>query len=221
MANSIICPECRTDFDNKNINAAENIAHCGSCGKISKLSELVTAQESRHKSIHDFDRPSGVSFENTGRGFRLTATLRSALAFFLVPFSIVWIGGSIGGIYGSQLATGNFNLTQSLFGIPFLIGSVFLGSATLLNLFGRIEIHADQYDGHIFTGVGPFGLKKQFSWKDVSNISEGISTIKVNDRERHNITLEGRKRITFGSGLSEERRYYILQVLQILRSQMT
>ena len=42
-------------------------------------------------------------------GFRLTLSTRSCIAFFLVPFTLFWAGGSLGGIYGTQIAKGEFN----------------------------------------------------------------------------------------------------------------
>ena len=50
----------------------------------------------------------------------LGATTRSPIAFFLVPFMCVWSGGSLGGVYGSQVLNGEFDLGISLFGIPFI-----------------------------------------------------------------------------------------------------
>lgn len=55
-------------------------------------------------------------------GFEISATTESPIAFFLVPFMLVWSGGSLGGIYGTQIANGHFNLFLSLFGIPFCNG---------------------------------------------------------------------------------------------------
>ena len=37
---------------------------------------------------------------------------------------LIWSGGSLGGIYGTQIANQEFSLLQSLFGIPFIIGTI-------------------------------------------------------------------------------------------------
>jgi len=48
------------------------------------------------------------------------------MAIIPVPFTALWAVGSLWAIYGSQIATGTFDPTSSLAGIPFLLGSLVL-----------------------------------------------------------------------------------------------
>ena len=50
----------------------------------------------------------------------------SPLLFFFLPFTAIWSGGSMIGIYGTQFWKCEFDLGQSLFGIPFLLGTIVL-----------------------------------------------------------------------------------------------
>lgn len=45
----------------------------------------------------------------------------------------------LGGIYGKQIYEGEFDLKLSLFGLPFLLGTIVIGSFALLTLCGRVE----------------------------------------------------------------------------------
>src|SRR4051812_18688409 len=107
-------------------------------------------------AVVDLTRPpAGARFVRNMRGFEVSVSTRSVLAVFLVPFMCVWSGGSLGGIYGSQVMQGQFDLMRSLFGLPFLIGSVVLGSLTLMAVAGRVHVQVKGNDGSVFIGVGP------------------------------------------------------------------
>jgi hypothetical protein len=170
--------------------------------------------------LDDFDinaPPRGAWFDPTVTGWTLGATTRSPMAFFLVPFMCVWSGGSLGGIYGSQIFTGEFNLLLSLFGIPFLLGTVLLGSLAVMTVCGKVNVQVDHNDGTVFTGVGPIGWTRRFEWSSITAVEEtqmayqqtgsgGLVIVLISDQSR----------VKFGSMLSEPRRYYLLQGLRRL-----
>lgn len=111
--------------------------------------------------------PEGLKLEETMAGFRLTISTRSWAALFLVPFTLVWAGGSLGGIYGSQLAKGEFNLLMSLFGLPFLAGSVFLVAMTAMTVAGRSVV--EQAGGKFSIRTGALGVYRTqaAAWDEV------------------------------------------------------
>ncbi|MFM2211145.1 MAG: hypothetical protein RL639_339 [Verrucomicrobiota bacterium] len=111
--------------------------------------------------------PKGVDLVETMDGFRLTLSTRSCIAFFLVPFTLVWAGGSLGGIYGTQIAKGEFNLMMSLFGLPFLLGSVALIGLTVMTVCGRtiVELAAGKFS--IRTGALGVYRTRSAAWHDV------------------------------------------------------
>ena len=111
--------------------------------------------------------PKGVDFVETMDGFRLSLSTRSCIAFFLVPFTLVWAGGSLGGIYGTQIAQGKFNWMMSLFGIPFLLGSIALIGLTIMTVAGRtiVELAGDKFS--VRTGALGVYRTKSAAWRDV------------------------------------------------------
>jgi hypothetical protein len=111
--------------------------------------------------------PKGVDLVETMDGFRLTLSTRSCIAFFLVPFTLVWAGGSLGGIYGTQINQGKFNLMMSLFGLPFLLGSIALIGLTVMSVCGRTIVELAGGKFSIRTGALGVYRTRSAAWHDV------------------------------------------------------
>jgi len=111
--------------------------------------------------------PKGVDLVETMDGFRLTLSARSCIAIFLVPFTLVWAGGSLGGIYGMQIAKGEFNWMMSLFGLPFLVGSFFLITLTVMSVCGRTIVELAGGKFSIRTGALGVYRTQSAPWHDV------------------------------------------------------
>lgn len=207
------CPLCRSAIATDDINVATDLALCRRCGKTFSFSELV-----RGSAIGAVDLnapPSGAWFEQLANGFRVGASTRSWMALFLVPFTCVWSGGSLGGIYGRQIVSGEFNPMMSLFGLPFLIGSVFLITGCAMMTAGKVEVlrRGDQLS--IFTGIGMLGWTRTYTWSDFSAAREEAGRNGWNsNRQNTAIVLEGKQRVAFGSMLSEKRRVFLLSALR-------
>ncbi|WP_322550204.1 hypothetical protein [Flavobacterium psychraquaticum] len=116
------CPQCSSEIQTENINIQSDIAQCIKCKNIFKISENI--EDPNDKSFSISNNPDGTWFKTEFNETIIGASTRSPIAFFLVPFMLVWSGGSLGGIYGSQIKNGEFNLLISLFGIPFILGSL-------------------------------------------------------------------------------------------------
>lgn len=174
------------------------------------------------KNTRNFDinnPPKGAYINHLDDGVQIGASTRSWSALFIIPFALVWSGGSIGGIYGTQIFTGEFDIVTSLFGIPFLLGSLFIWSMALMTIAGKVEVTLDSKGGHIFTGVGKIGKHKRFLWSEINSIREDVSisrSSKGGSSTNHYISLEGQRQVRFGSELSTENRYYILKTLEEL-----
>jgi hypothetical protein len=208
---NVRCPKCNDPVGAEDLNVSTDLARCRRCGDFFKLSEAVEEEAEGF----DPDRPpGGVRFEQGLDGFRISATTRHPIAFFLVPFMAVWSGGSLGGIYGSQIASGKFNLLMSLFGIPFVLGTILLGSMALMAVGGRVAVKVEGEEGQVFTGFLGVGLRRRFDWSGVKAIREKISHASRN--RTSSIVLEGEKRISFGSGLNEGRRWFLLHALRAM-----
>jgi hypothetical protein len=143
------------------------------------------------------------------------------MALFIVPFTCVWSGGSMFGIYGTQIIKGHFNLFSSLFGIPFFLGSCFLVSLCAMMVFGKVTlaVHGDRLA--IFTGVGPLGITRTANLSDFKNAREDFGSGMNTNRQSRVIRLEGNRALAFGSMLSTERRYFLLGAIRTALSGST
>ncbi len=202
----VVCTKCKRIVSIENVNVQKDTAFCDTCGEIFSLSRLVaTAKNTKFDSSIAI---KGASFVDKGSFWIVEVSHRSLQAVFLVPFTLVWAGFSLSGIYGSQIVSGEFDPGASLFGIPFLIGSVFLIELTLMSLFGKSLVSVENSRGLVFMGIGSIGWYRRFNWDNVSEIIEN------HGEQYRSIALEGAKRITFGWGLSEEQTYYMANILR-------
>ena len=210
------CPSCESIIPSENINIHTDVGQCPRCKYVFKVSQAIAIDD------WDIDRfdinqvPKGAWLKQDVEITKIGATTRSPIAFFLVPFMLVWSGGSLGGIYGSQIEDGELDVMMSLFGIPFVIGSIIFWALTLMAIWGKVEVTLTNGGGKVFTGIGPIGLTKQFSLDEISRVTEKTSNIKYPGSQGAAIVLEGKKRISFGTGLREARRYYLYKTLKVL-----
>ena len=161
--------------------------------------------------------PKGAWFRKGIDGVVVGASTRSPVAFFLVPFICVWSVVSVGTIVGSQIAMGQFDLSASLFGIPFILGSLLFGALALMTVWGKVEVSIGKVSS-VFVGIGPIGWKRRFDWSTVQTIREDSSQVRYPGGHAGTIVLEGKERLTFGMGLNEPRRYFVLNALKYLRA---
>jgi hypothetical protein len=229
----ITCPTCRAKIATDDINVSTDVALCRSCGNTFHISEILGGTSSILASLVksvvppsgpvDLNSPpSGAWYRPEADGFTAGASTRSWSALFLVPFTCVWAGGSMFGIYGTQIIKGHFNLPMSLFGLPFLIGSCFLVSFCAMMTLGKVSVsvHGDRLA--VFTGIGPFGITRTASLSEFKTISEDFASGAMNNnRTSRVIRLEGSRSMAFGSMLSTERRYFLLAALRTALSGST
>ena len=211
----ISCPSCSKLIPPSGLNVKKDVALCAGCNEAFSISELVASGQDAEG--FDFsDPPRGVWFDETYDGWTIGATTRSVMAFFLVPFMCVWSGFSIGGIYGQQIVDGEFNLSTSLFGIPFLIGTIVLGSVALMTVCGKVTVTIEKGEGRVFTGVGPIGWSRRFDWASIKRVEEDHMSTQHAGSQGMVICLVGTKKLKFGSMLTEDRRDFLLQALRKL-----
>lgn len=149
-------------------------------------------------------------------GFTAEATTRSLTAVSLVPFTCVWAGISVGNIYGRQILHGKFNPTDSFMGLLFLLGSVVLVGWCAMSIGGVVRVTRQGDELDVFTGVGPLGWRRRYRWSDIRIVRE-VATAAMGrwgSGQGGSVALEGRTRVAFGALLTEERRYFILRVMQ-------
>lgn len=208
----VSCPRCRAEIPLENVNVATDIALCRRCEETFSFAEL--SQDREVAEVDTSRPPKGAWYRTQGNEFEVGAVARSASAFFLVPFTLIWSGISLGGIYGSQIAKGQFEWAQSLFGIPFLVGTLVLVPITLMTVFGKVAVRSSGDQGNVFIGVGPLGWKRPFRWGEIKQVRSSLTKWQQNHRNLPIIELDGPKPIRFGSQLSEARRDFMLAVLR-------
>jgi hypothetical protein len=204
------CPQCGATIPTADVNVTTDVAACRRCDAVFKLSELATAAP----AVPLDNPPPGAWYEALPTGFRAGATTRSPIAFFLVPFMLVWSGGSLGGIYGKQIANGQFNPFESLFGIPFLLGSILFWTFALMAIAGKCELRVDGDDAELFVGIGALGWRRRFKWSAIRAVTEAATTTRYPGNQGTALALEGATRIKFASNVAEARRYFLLNALR-------
>jgi hypothetical protein len=208
----LACPKCRAEIPLEDVNVAKDIALCRQCEKTYSFAEL--SQDQVTADVDTSNPPKGAWYRSQGNELEVGATTRSGIAFFLLPFTLFWSGLSLGGIYGSQIAKGKFELTQSLFGIPFLFGSCLLIPITLMAIFGKVKVRSSGDQGAVFIGIGPIGWNRKFRWSEIKMVRAALAKWKQNNNNVPIIELDAEKPIRFGSQLSEKRRDFMLAVLK-------
>lgn len=211
----LFCPKCEKILETREINVEKDFALCSVCNETFSISNDLFLHELVAGEINLDKIPKGTWVQEFNDGFEIGATTRSYVAFFLVPFMILWSGGSVGSIYGTQILSGKFSLFESLFGIPFLLGTIVVGGITLMMLFGKITVTVKNDEGEVFTGIGSLGIIKKFIWSEVKNITQSIN-LNYNNRNNQQrlIILEGKNKIMFGSFLSNENRVFMIKALR-------
>ncbi len=215
------CPNCSSIVLPENINVATDVAQCKSCHTVFRLSEHLPQSAPKSTLAVDplFDLntpPKGIVVEEVDGNLVINSTTRSiGIAIFMTLFMTVWSGASLGGIYGTQIINGKFDLAMSLFGLPFLGGSILFWSIALMAMFGRVKVTINRNQVEIFTGIGKLGRTKVIALDDISKVYEK-TTRGSKGGTSTSIALEGRSIYQFGRGLSFERQRYVLNALQLL-----
>ena len=210
------CLKCGSVLNADDVNVAADTALCRRCGSAFRFSEVIVSGDAG-QSFDLTMPPAGVSVEKDPDRFLVNATTRSAQAFFLIPFMAVWSGFSLWGLYGRQFVQGQFRLGQSLFGIPFLIGTVMIGSMAIMSAIGNVVVSARGDEGAVFVGVWPLGWTRRFRWADVAAVRQVVTT---GNRGGTTTSIQlsfkpgTRPLIKFGGMLSDERRAFVLWVLR-------
>ncbi len=214
-----VCPGCGHVISHNDINVANDIALCRNCGRTAAFSTLAGMSEI---SAVDIDKPPKHIRMGRDISGEMTIKFRKTprILIFLIPFTLFWSGLSMAGIYGSQIVEREFDPALSLFGIPFLIGTIILVSTIILGLFGRWEISLGDGDGRVFVGVGRFGWMRRFEYNRDSTVSIKMTDVRVNEVPQKCVCVrtDGRD-FVFGTGITDESKAYIAAVIHSVVNQ--
>ena len=217
------CPECGCEIPLADINVAADIMLCKRCGTTSSFAAAASETEDDDSAnLLSRQPPKHLRIESDPMDpeRRIVITYRrfSPVVFFLIPFTAMWSGLSMTGIYGSQITKGQFDPRLSLFGLPFLLGTVGLVSAILFCLFGRRTLTLCRGEARYFSGVFGIGRHKRFRYDATSKVSDNDkSSYSVNDRTVTSIavtTRESANKVRIFAIDDADARAYLVQLLR-------
>ena len=216
---SYFCPKCGAEVPLNDINVSADLMLCKSCGETSSFAEAVS--DAGDESVLVKPPPKHLKIEtdpmDPERRTTITYKRISPLALFFVPFTCVWAGGSMAGIYGSQIIKGAFDPKLSLFGLPFLIGSIALVSACLFMLFGKRVLELKGGEAKYFAGVFGIGLRKRFHYDCQTKVSRGAAAIQQKGQTIEEIQIspfDGFGKIRIFALTDDDALNYILEFLR-------
>lgn len=216
---SYFCPKCGAEVPLSDINVSADLMLCKSCGETSSFAEAVSETSDERILLNPPPKHLRIETDPMDPERRTTITYKklSLMVIFFVPFTCIWAGGSMMGIYGSQIIKGEFNLEQSLFGIPFLIGSIVLVSACLFMLFGKRVLKLKGGEAKYFAGVFGIGLRKRFHYDCQTKVSRGMATFQQKGQTTEDIQIspsDGSGKIHIFALTDDDALNYILEFLR-------
>ena len=214
MSSPYQCQSCGAAIALADVNVANDIALCRACGKTMPFSEIAPIPGSENVDLAH--PPKGVRIEESPiHGRSITYRKIPLVVLFLIPFTAAWSGFSMYGIYGSQFKKGEFDLASSLFGLPFLIGTVFLVSFILFCLFGRWRIG---YSGGVLAAsmqVGPIGWTRRLVCDKSARVSIRPAKWQKNNVPQNLIQVECQgNTLKFGSPIPDEAKAFIAEAIR-------
>ncbi len=213
MATAFPCPWCHAEIPAADVNVAADLALCRTCGKTSAFSAISGPLAISMDVLDDPPRHIRVT-KDFREGLTLTYRKVSGVLFFLVPFTALWSGFSMWGIYIRPILRGTLAPGQALFGIPFLLGTVVLLGIIAFLAFGRWVITLRPGSGSVFLGVGALGWTRPFGFNRESVIALRQTQVKVNNVPQTGILVrhDGRD-FLFGALLREDAKRYIAAMI--------
>jgi hypothetical protein len=196
------------------VNVSTDIALCRSCGKTMPFSDIAPIPGAADVDLNN--PPKGVRIEDSPiRGRSIIFRKTPLVVFFLIPFTAVWSGGSMTGIYGRQIAKGEFDPGMSLFGLPFLIGTIVLVSVILFMLLGRWRFSCNRGLLEVATEVGPIGWTRRLACDKSARVSIKASAWRKNNVPQNQIHVECQgNSLKFGAMIPEDRKAFIAEAIR-------
>jgi|GEM_PF-448822 len=231
------CPFCGVLLAHGQINIKEDVARCTSCGRLSKLSDVVEYVETGRRAQQ---MPAGCSITGTGNEIQIRATLRSipklpdALAtailfngvisiFALMAIAGLWsnLVGPVPGFLpepemnGGPLTLGP-TITLCIFLIPLIVLGIDLALSFFLYLLGQVDVRITKHDASVRTSVGPFSRMKRFDPNAVMSVEITETRWRSNRLNNLVIQVDADEKIKFGRMLTEPRQDWLRSVLHTL-----
>ena len=168
---TVICPFCGEFVPDSGVNEDDDVVLCPACGDSCMLTQLKAGQVTPH--IDMTTPPPGAWFEQLPDGVRVGMSHRMLPALiFMIPFTLVWGGMSIGAIYVQQFIDGEFDIVASIFGLPFLAATFVLIGSNIMFVAGVTEVTIKASECVIFIGAFGLGWRRRFDPSTVQCVLE-------------------------------------------------
>jgi len=235
--NQNYCPACGEPISAEQMNLAEGVALCPSCGQLSRLADVLNAAGPAAELLEQ--TPPGCRVSMWGQEIRVLAPLRSGGALIgTLFFALFWNGIvsvflliALAGLYTNLVGPLpvwfpapkmdhpmplGMTLFLCVFLLPFIaIGASLLATA-LLYAAGKIEVLIGDSQAVVKTGVGFLVWRRRFDPTQVHRVTIGKSSWKSDDQAKELIAIEADRTIKFGTLLPDERREWLQTVLHVL-----
>jgi hypothetical protein len=214
MSSEFHCLHCGAKIDPADTNVATDLALCRACGKTMPFSALADA--GGLAAVDLSAPPRGVLVGHSLiSGIDVTYRRINPVVFFLIPFTALWSGLSLWGIYGPQFTKGEFDPTIALAGLPFVLGTVVLLGTITFMLLGRWQVRLDRRRCHVFTGVGPLGRERSIPLEAGTTVRLETGKFRINNRPQLEIVVTtGDRSMRFGATLPADVRLFLAAVLR-------
>lgn len=207
------CPNCQSEIGEADFNVSTDLAYCRNCRSELSYSELRSAVSGADFTA--LECPQHVKVEDMGGRTEITYKRIQPAVWFLIPFTCLWSGISVGLGLIMPLMKNEFDPTRSLFMIPFLIGTVILIGVILFLLLSKLRIILDGDQSEVTLEFGPFTWRRRFDFSNVKSVTIRASSLKINDVAQSEVCLirNDGDPIAFGCLMKEESRQYVAKVI--------
>jgi hypothetical protein len=208
------CLHCGAPLGLEDTNVATDVALCRACGRTMPFSAVAGGGELEAVDLTAPPRGVKVGHSLIG-GIEVTYHRFNPAVLLLIPFTAVWSGFALWGIYGRQFTRGKFELAASLAGLPFVLGTLVLLAVIATMLFGRWRLLIDRGTARVFHGIGPVGRHREMTLTADTRVRVVPANLRVNGRERSQVQVAtGDRVVHFGASLPDDVRLFLAAVLR-------
>jgi hypothetical protein len=237
------CPYCDAEIASQQVNITEGVAQCGSCGTLSRLSELnysgATVEETLSLPPAQVSiQPGYERMEIIISLFSIPKFLGSLLAtLFWNGIVSIFLSLAAAAVYyqingpipewfptpglekGKPIMNGEvmgmgMTISLCLFLTPFVIIGTGMIINTLLRLCGSTRVVIDPTHSYISTGILFLRFKSSFDPYHVRSIGTAVNKISQEGQTSFHIALESTKTIRFGRLLSVKQQDWLVTLLK-------
>ncbi len=214
MNRTYSCPFCGSLIALADVNMGMDLALCRQCGETTAFSGIAPLAGAAELDLAH--PPKGVRMEEHPiRGWTMSYRRTPGVVFFLIPFTALWSGFSLGGIYGRQLWRGQFEMGPSLFGLPFLVGTVFLLLAIGWMLFGKVRVGFPAGEVTVTLELGPLAWTRRLAVDRGARVCLATSEVNRNGQRQQAIQIDCQgKTLKFGTMMELEAKIFMAEALR-------